>query len=192
VTYDVEFEPTNSLWFADLRFDVRTANFSFVKLVLARYQPMTLQDVPALSLAVAAGVTQVAPDRFVTLLATPPQDPTAPGAQIQLQIQVTAPAGSSPDLARISVEVVLQEQTVAGSDDEFGWDTTSQLPQPVQDQGSPPPVLWAGQASVPASPPFGKYRLAVRELDNTGSATSPARVVFADTVPLEIISDAVS
>ena len=47
-------------------------------------------QVPALSLAVAAGITQVAPDRFVTLLATPPQDPTTPGAQIQLQIQVTA------------------------------------------------------------------------------------------------------
>jgi hypothetical protein len=193
VAYDVEFEPTNGLWFADLRFDVRSANFNFVKLVLARYQPMTSQDVPALSLAVAAGITQVAPDRFVTLLATPPQDPTAPGAQIQLQIQVTALAGSSPDPARISVEVVLQEQTVAGSDDEFGWETTSRLPQPVQDQGPPtPPVLWAGRASVPASPPFGKYRLAVRELDSMGSAISPARMVFADTVPLEVISDAVS
>jgi hypothetical protein len=32
----------------------------------------------------------------------------------------------------------------------------------------------------------------VRELDRIGSAISPPRVVFADTIPLEDISDAVS
>jgi hypothetical protein len=199
VPYAVEFDAARGLWFADIHFATGAEYFPFVALVLARYQPSTLADLPNLSPPVSAGIAQLAPDRFVTLLAAPPQDPTQPDAVIQLQIQVSAQqpgstASVTSDAAGTTIEVVLQEQTVPGSDDELGWETTGQLAQPVADPGPPtPPFLWTGTTAFPFSLPSGKYRLVVREFDAGAPAgADPFRIVFAFTILLDDIVIAVS
>jgi hypothetical protein len=196
VAYKVEFDGARGLWFADMQFVVGAAYFPFVKLILARYQPFTAATLSPLSSVVTAGIAQVSPDRFVTLLATPPQDPSHPGASISIRIQIssqqpgtTPPPAGGP--AGMAFEVTLEQRTVPGLDDEFAWTIDPAL-QPVPDPGPPTaPLLWTGTVSVPSSLAFGELRLVVKEFDLKSPAGELRRVVFADAITLDNITDAI-
>jgi hypothetical protein len=198
VAYDVEFDVARGLWFANMQFVVGAAYFPFVRLVLARYQPFTLATLSKLSPRVTAGITQLSPDRFVTLLATPPQNPSQPDGVILIRIQVSnQQPGSTPPVADdpsgIAFEVAVEQRTLPGLDDEFAWTVDPAL-QPVADPGPPTaPFLWTGTASLPASLPFEDYRLVVKEFDpQSPPSDEPRRVVFADAITLDNITDAIS
>jgi hypothetical protein len=198
VAYGVEFDHARGLWFADMQFVVGAAYFPFVRLVLARYQPFTLSTLSQLSDRVTAGITQLSPERFVTLLATPPQNPSDPDGVILIRIQVsnqqpgsTPPAADGP--SGIAFEVAVEQRTVPGLDDEFAWTVDPAL-QPVADPGPPTaPFLWTGTVSLPSSLPFEDYRLVVKEFDpRSPTSDEPRRVVFADAITLDNITDAIS
>ena len=196
VAYKVEFDGPRGLWFADMQFVVGAAYFPFVKLVLARYQPFTATALSPLSSVVTAGIAQVSPDRFVTLLATPPQDRSQPDGVILVRIQVSdqqpvTPPPTAGGPAGIAFEVTVEQRTVLGLDDEFAWTADPAL-QPVADPEPPTaPFLWAGTVSLASSLRFEDYRLVVKEFDPKSPAGEPHRVVFADAITLDNITDAI-
>ncbi len=188
--YDVEFDADRKLFYADIVFDVRGTHFPFVKLELARYQGNSYPGM-WLSATVSAGIVQLAPDRFVTLLsktdpATPDQRTIA--IQVSEQTQQAQPRGLGGIIAKI--EVSLEQRIILGTADELGWDLADAPLQPVETGGTmtvPPDLspLWTGQVTLPVPPTAGEFRLVVKELEMfpaNGSPQPQNRLVFADTI----------
>lgn len=69
VGFSVEFEPERQLWFADIELDGGDAYFPFLRLVLCRFQPESLDGLE-LSGIVATEWNQLTPDRTATVSRT--------------------------------------------------------------------------------------------------------------------------
>ena len=94
--YRPEYNSERKLWFVDIAFDQGSAFWPFVRLVLARYQPASLDGLH-LSPLVTADFAQLAPDRIATL--SRPDDRSA-------RVVVSGPVGYPLDYEPTSGQAV--------------------------------------------------------------------------------------
>ena len=71
--YPVSYDGERKLWYADLKIDLGSMQFPFIRLALARYQKNSLAGCE-LSRVVLADFVQLAPDRVATVLRTKPAE----------------------------------------------------------------------------------------------------------------------
>jgi len=170
----VNYDAGRRLWYADLEIDAGQTYFPFVRLALARYQPISLEHAH-LSRVVRADYVQLAPDRAVT---------------------ITRPKGSSRDLAvtvagtgytkgirtdgRSLIEVVVERKR-ANTDlsiaQELGWEEVPDS-TPVPLTPGPDATTWSGNVTLPAGA-TGAFRVVIREIEKFGTERRP---VYADAI----------
>jgi hypothetical protein len=184
VPYDVQFEGSRRLWYADIFFDAKDTYFPFVKFGLARYQSCSLSGME-FSPTVWVNITQLAPDRFVTL-----SNSIAPDKQtIAIQVSERSPHGQGA--IPTTIEVAVERRTLPGSIDELGWETADAPLQPVATAVVIAPdfsPLWTGQVTFPVPRLTGEFRLVVKEFElyasGAGSPAQVKRLVFSDTIQI--------
>ncbi|PGV73200.1 hypothetical protein [Bacillus thuringiensis] len=173
--HKVEYDSVRKLWFCDLEIDAGDAYYPFVRLALARFQPMSVQGAH-LSRVVPVDFVQLAPDRLVTIQ-------TDPADSRQITVSLSGPGYLETPGGLIGGEAeVLIETRDPDATDEQGW-----LPvpnaifalAPVQ-----PPTTWTGQISLPDPRRAKPYRLVIREyerfeVDGVSQNNSDRRLVFA-------------
>lgn len=194
-----EYDEERGLWFCDIEIDPHDAYFPFVRLALARFQPISVGGAH-LSKVVTADFIQLAPDRTVSLAFNRSNlremSVTVSGASY-----VQATAGSGPGV----VEVALETRNLA-LPEEVGWaevpNTSVVLKAQRVARAEPGNFIWAGKLTIPKGIQIKAYRVAVREYETFLSdepdmaAKRPAttaravalkkvqRLVFAETFPL--------
>jgi hypothetical protein len=197
VGHKVEFDEGRGLWFCDIDIDPHGAYFPFVRLALARFQPISVPGAH-LSKVVTADFIQLAPDRTVSVAFKLPSlkeiTITVGGASY-----VQAAAGSGPG----EIEVALETRSLT-LPPEIGWTEVPNTATVLKAQrvagAEPGTFLWAGKMALPSDLKLKAYRVAVREYetfmsdepDRTARATLAAnvalkrvrRLVFAETFPL--------
>jgi hypothetical protein len=172
----VEYDPTRRLWFADLVIDAGPTYMPFVRLALARFQPISLKEAH-LSPVIRADFVQLAPDRAVT---------------------ITRPRGSSRDLAitvagvgyartagvdgRSVIEAVVERKrpnTDLSLAQELGWEVLASPSVTLTPASGPAgTTVWTGRLTLPAGS-AGAFRVVIREVELYGSARRP---VYADAI----------
>ncbi len=198
VGHKVEFDEERGLWFCDIEIDPHDAYFPFVRLALARFNPISVPGAH-LSKVMTADFIQLAPDRTVSLAFNrsnlKEMNITVSGASY-----VQAAAGSGPGV----IEVALETRNLA-LPEEIGWNVVPNTSVVLKAQrvpsAEPGNFIWAGKLTIPKGVQIKAYRVAVREYEEFFSdeheraAKTPAitatvplkkvrRLVFAETFPL--------
>ncbi|HOW84848.1 MAG TPA: hypothetical protein P5119_05790 [Candidatus Aminicenantes bacterium] len=197
VGHEVEFDEERGLWFCDIDIDPHDAYFPFVRLALARFQPISVPGAH-LSKVVTADFIQLAPDRTVSV-AFNRSNPKELNVTVGGPSYVQAAAGSGPG----EIEVSLETRNLA-LPDEIGWTAVPEATAILKAQraaaAEPGNFLWAGKIKVPAGLKLKVCRVAVREYETfvsdaierpartkTVAAAPPLkrvrRLVFAETFP---------
>ncbi|NMR28112.1 hypothetical protein [Crystallibacter degradans] len=185
-----QWDEDSDAWYCDIQFDTGTAYFPFVRLGLARYQPMSVPGCE-MSPIIPTAFVQTVPNRSLT---------TFPAADGTIAVSLTGPAPSSYRDAQGStiagtnlVTAVVEEQDLRIEDPYIGWEPVgaeTELVALVNQDGT---TTWSGAVQV-LDPEERKLRLAVHEYElhpaDDLSAEPPAnlvasrRLVHADVVPL--------
>jgi hypothetical protein len=194
-----EYDEERGLWYCDIEIDPHDAYFPFVRLALARFQPISVPGAH-LSKVVTADFIQMAPDRTVSLAFNRADlremDVTVSGASY-----VQAAAGSGPGVIEVALET-----HAAGMPEEAGWtavpDGSVTLRAQRAPSGAPGFFVWAGKLAAPRGVQPRSCRVAVREYETfisdeldraalraTATTARPPqekvrRLVFAETFPL--------
>lgn len=137
--HDVFFDEERRLWYADVEVDTGTAYFPFIRLALARYQPVSVED-HHLSHIVLADLMSLAPDRWLSVTRT--DDPRTLRVNVQgsgfsdssshieaenaparsiLRADGTVVEERPPELSRSSVIEIRVERFDPAFGDDFGW-----------------------------------------------------------------------
>ena len=182
----VGFDTVRKLWYCDIEVDPGPAYFPFVRLALARYQPISLTDAH-LSRVVLADFIQTAPDRTVTVVRAP-FDPllllvTAVGISYSLTRNADGTLRSGPAVMRVQLEE--RSHKLAG---DFGWKAVGEPIALSPSQGDRPETIWTGRLVLP--PGDWPKRLVVEEVERLssdgtfGPTNTLERLVYTDIVPL--------
>jgi hypothetical protein len=198
VGYQPEFSPERGLWFVDIAVDQGTAFWPFVRLSVARFQPSSNPE-KHLSPVVRCDYCQLPPERIATL--SRPDDRHA-------RVVVTGPIGvpltsvnppRRPDFVQMLAESrtmrVRLEQRVPSIPTDLGWRTLATTDLPILGIDGTT-VSWSGTLDLPAAldpqrpGSNGDLRVTIEEWERLpadpvdGAASSEARVVYADHLPL--------
>jgi hypothetical protein len=173
VGHKVEFDEERGLWFCDVEIDPHDAYVPFVRLALARFQPISVPGAH-LSKVVTADFIQLAPDRTVSVTfnrSNPKELAIAVGGASYVQ----AAAGSGPG----EIEVTLETQG-PNLPEEVGWNEVPRSAVTLKAQrvasAEPGNFLWGGKMTLPADIKSKPYRVAVREFETFVSDESAAPV----------------
>ena len=184
VGHAVEFDEERGLWFCDIEIDPHDAYFPFVRLALARFQPISVRGAH-LSKVVTADFIQLAPDRTVSVTfnrSNPKELAIAVGGASYVQ----AAAGSGPG----EMEAVL-EMHGPNLPEEVGWvevpKSTVELKAQRVVNAEPGNFLWTGRLPLPGDLKAKIYRVAVREYETFASdeAAPPTRTTTMAAAPLK-------
>ncbi|WP_310876885.1 hypothetical protein [Priestia megaterium] len=175
----VEYDPIRKLWFCDLDINTYDAYYPFVRLALARYQPMSL-DGAHLSRVVLLDFIQLTADRLFSIQ----EDPA--NAR-RLTVSLSGPSYLSAPDGPLGGEVEVRLEIKDPNTLEQGW-----LPVPNSTYSLSPienPQAWKGQITLPSPRGEKPYRLIVceyerYEVDGDVPNSSDRRPVF--TAELEI------
>lgn len=194
VGHNVSYDEERRLWYCDIDIDPHDAYYPFVRLALARFQPVSVAGAH-LSPVVTADFIQLAPDRTVSVTFNRSNlkelNISVSGASY---VQDAAAAGPG------EVEVSLESRAI-NMPEELGWTPVEKgqvklSPQRVA--GKPAGnFIWSGKLTLPGNIKVRAYRLAVREYeifvsdeaDRAARTTAVVlkkarRLVFAETIPL--------
>ena len=184
------FDVGRQAWFCDLEFDTQQAYFPFVRLGLARYQPMSIPGCE-LSPIVATAFTQTVPNRalscavgqdgIATLSLTGPAPASAMDSQGQVQ------SGGNDVVAQV------QAQDIAFTDPLIGWSAVSDEQPLTADLHGDGTATYTGTLTLPDTP--GKrrrvvvYEYELHPADDRTADPSPGfiqsrRLVHIDTITL--------
>jgi hypothetical protein len=179
--HEVEYDEERQLWYSDIELDPGEAYFPFVRLALARYQPISV-EVPArqgqairnvhLSRVVLAEFIQLAPQRTATISFV---SPTVVSAAV-------AGAGVRHNAVEVAVET--ERSDVKG---DLGWMPAAGV-QVKELLAANPDLPKRFEVTLP-SPRGGRmpFRLVVREFEELPTGTGEQtgrRLVYAETFKL--------
>ncbi|MFI5591867.1 hypothetical protein ACIA5G_42935 [Amycolatopsis sp. NPDC051758] len=160
--HDVVYDAERKLWFCDITFAAPQPSpyTPFVRLALARYQPVSVPDVE-LSAVVQAQFAQLSPDRIATAVFT---SPTA----VRLTVTGTMPAPAT----ELSAQLQVADPALSGN---VAW----------QASGSPVALTasstgWTGTVTLPAARGSRPFRLVLTESERPDQGG--ARLVYADAL----------
>jgi hypothetical protein len=204
--HEVFFDPSRGAWYCDIELDLGGSYFPFVRLALARYQPMSLVDAH-LSRVIQTDFMQVVPDRTAVVERT-----AGGGATVNVHgyaaRNILGPVTPLPqvfyDFGQIDPDApntVIRasvERRVPGIPGDLGWE---RLGTDVTLAANPSGyhVTWTGDLSLPEGAfEDGRHRILLTEIEtfprdllanDATSATSPLdfvreRVVYADAFEL--------
>jgi hypothetical protein len=173
----VEFDKDRKLWYCDIKIDAGASYWPFVRLALARYQPISYSGVE-LSRVVLADFVRLPPDRTVTV--TPAGSPDhfdvrVDGLTYLSNFWNSWNSGPDIDVPRPDLVEVSIEERIPGTSDELGWRPVGsdggvqvQIASALGAGGSPVSgtALWAGQVVLPASRSPGQFRIVVKEFEH--------------------------
>ncbi|MGI8437507.1 MAG: hypothetical protein ACR2NX_11475 [Chthoniobacterales bacterium] len=198
VGYTVQYDETRKLWFADLEIDAGKTYAPFVRLALARFQPVSVKGAH-LSRVVRADFAQLAPDRIASL--------TIDSAKVHILVQGITYGASSATIAsgndnallqgsgrsrRAEIEALLQKRDPSlGTDPHLGWETVSTtLLTPASTKAG----QWEGDVPLAAPIASAEFRILLQEYewyrsdyeaeDARENVTFARRMVYADAVLL--------
>lgn len=184
--HDVGFDFDRKLWFCDIQVDPGPSYFPFIRLALARYQPISLTNAH-LSRAVLADFIQTAQDRTFTVIRDPNEPQllllTAVGISYGGTRNADGTLRSGPSVMRVQLEQ--RSHLFAG---DFGWQAVGEPVFLSPSQGNGPDTVWTGRMIVP--PDAWPKRLVVEELERLsadgtfGPTGTLERLVYTDIVPI--------
>lgn len=146
--YTPQYDTERNLWFADVKLDAGAAYFPFVRLALARFQPISVPDAH-LSPVVLADFVQAAPERTVAY------DLSNLDPGNTLHVRMNGPSYFRPQQEQfgsplVAVRIERRQHGDAG-DDPLGWEVVAtQLLSPTV-QGVEETV-WEGTVTLPTLP----------------------------------------
>jgi len=203
--HEVHFDVDRRMWFCDIELDMGQSYFPFVRLALARYQPMSL-DGAHLSRVIQTDFIQVVPDRTAVLART------RSGVSIKVSgfagrnwLGPVTPlpsffydlGGVDPNAPNTVVRAVL-ERRIAGIPGDLGWERVGDETT-LAATDSAFHVDWQGDLAVPGDAFEGAtHRVLITEIEtfprdlvptDPTMSTSPLdfvreRIVYADTFEL--------
>ena len=155
--YAPQYDSGRDLWYCDIQVDMRRlpGYWPFIRLALARYQPMSIDPQHELSKIVVAEFSQLAPDRSMSLIRD----------RGWINIMVRGQGSRHEPLN--PMEFLLQ-RTDADDPDELAWSTV-EVGNPATDPAYVNPklddfeLIWERRMKPPAGD--GPLRLAVREYE---------------------------
>jgi len=158
VGFSAQYDSQRNLWFADIALDAATQYFPFVRLALARYHPISVDDAH-LSRVVLSDFMQVLPNRRVEY------DLTQVGGTGLVRIRVNGPAYHHPQnkLFASPLMIARLEKRVYDTGDELGWEVVATTPLPATQQ-QVAETIWEGQLQLP-SPAPSPARIVVLEAE---------------------------
>lgn len=169
------YDKTRQLWFFDVEID-RTypSYFPFLRLALARYQPISLRTATTdykLSKVVTAEYIQLAPDRTLSVAKQ------ADGIEVALSHGGLKADGANPREERHQVWITIEQQTGKG---DLGWAPTTMEPVRLAEQ--PAMKAWRGKIKLPSVTRDAKLRVVAKEYEVF--PPDGERLVYAGTVEL--------
>jgi hypothetical protein len=181
----VAFDLVRQLWYCDIEVDPGPSYSAFIRMALARFQPVSVLDAH-LSRVVMADFAQVAPDRSVSVSIFPSPPRCALVSVTGLSYQATATPGVT--IPGPSVMTVSLERRAAGLGGELGWEPLPNS-QPlrlgglIQPDGS---AAWTSVVDLPDAA-LGPVRIVIEETEQFGLgnpllATPGQRLVFTDVI----------
>lgn len=175
--YKPEYDKDRSLWYCDIEIDFGTSYFPFIRLALARYQPISLDDVH-LSHVVQADFAQLAPDRSATVVYDPKNRKKLDVAITGLAYSASAAGKSSPVM-----EVTVEAKPV-GADGDLGWVPVPEATVSFGAQPSGTATVWRGEIRLDRYkvPKLQELRLVIREYEifvADGPGTQQVTATFA-------------
>ncbi|MFB9275559.1 hypothetical protein [Cohnella cellulosilytica] len=173
--HTVQYDQDNKRWYCNVDINTYNEYFPFVRLALARYQPMSLKGAH-LSPVVLMDFIQTASNRLVTI-----QEDLADSRK--LNVSLSGPAPSGPLIGAVVVKL----ETMDPHKHEQGW-----LPVPNFTYYLAPienPETWIGQITLPSPRGDKPYRLIVCEYERyeiDGDAPNDTDTRLVCTVEFEI------
>ena len=192
-----QYDKDRGLWYCDLEINFGESYFPFIRLALARYQPISVDDCH-LSHVVQADIAQLAPDRAATVIYDPKNPKKLEVAVAGLSYAASA-AGVGPSVMEVTVEA-----KPVGADGDLGWIPVPEATISFGAQPSGSATVWRGEVRLDRYkvPKLQELRLVIREYetfvaDATGPqisiaalpTTQPARrLVYADVLSIPPLS----
>lgn len=183
VGHKVEYDEERALWFCDVAIDPHDAYVPFVRLALARFQPISVPGAH-LSKIVTADFIQLAPDRTVSVTfnrSNPKELTVAVGGASYVQ----GAGGNGPG------EIVVSLETQGPNlPEEVGWNEVPRSAVTLKASrvanAEPGNFVWGGKMALPADIKSKPYRVAVREFeafvpDEAAQAVRTATMAAAPT-----------
>ena len=189
--HQVEFDQERQLWYSDIAIDAGPSYFPFVRLALARYQPMSVRGAQ-LSKVTLADFIQLTPDRHAWVRTTPDQP-------LIIQVSVSGIAPLAPKKKTPTNVMVVRAEMLHPDGETWLPVTPSWLPM-IRTQITAPFTVWNGLVPIPLPRDERSFRLVIEEyelLDGdrnwksvvigdvfVGLNNKKERLVYADTIPL--------
>jgi len=174
--HQVGYDENRQLWYCDIEIDPGEAYFPFVRMALARYQPMSVKGPQAdvkLSGVVLADFAQLAPDRSATVVFDSRD-------QTKLTVTITGPTYAASDVGSggSQMEVSVQKK-LPKSSGAPGWMPASDEVFTLQRQkGIRRMPTWSGTVTLPAQRGSQRFRLIIKEYE----------LLFTDNVQAGILT----
>ena len=190
--YAPQFDKDRGLWYCDVEMDFGDSYFPFVRLALARYQPISVENAH-LSRVVQADFAQLAPDRTATVIYDPKNPKKVDVAIVGLSYAATA-QGKGPSVVEVGVET-----KPVGADGDLGWVPVPESTNTIRAQVNGNTTIWRAEIRLDRYkvPKLQEVRLVVREYEvmladatqpQLGIAVVPTqatqRLVYADVLNL--------
>ena len=149
--YEPGFDANRKLWYCDIQLDPRTAYFPFVRLALARFQPISVAGAHLSPIALT-DICQVVPHRALEY------DLNQLAAQGKIGIKMSGPAYYNPQQERFGSPIVyagVQKRIHADLNDELNWELLAGVSGGDFNltQQSAEETIWEGQLTLPAGAP---------------------------------------
>ena len=156
--FEPAYDSDRNLWFCDVALKADRHYFPFLRLALARYQPISVKDA-YLSRVVPSDFIQILPHRRVRY------DLTQLGATNEIAVRVSGPAYFNRQREQLASPLVVAriERRLYDTGDELGWEVVTTQAVPVVQQ-DPEDTAWEGRVLIPSSA-TGPLRLVLLEAE---------------------------
>ncbi|HYG58984.1 MAG TPA: hypothetical protein VD902_13070, partial [Symbiobacteriaceae bacterium] len=158
--HQVGYDDKRQLWYCDMEVDAGSSYWPFVRLALARYQPMSVAHAH-LSRIVLADFAQLAPERVASLIF----DPDRPDL---VAVNVCGPGYRQSGVGRgaSQLEVTVETRVPGREESSLAWVAATDSIYPLtlrEDDGDQ--YTWAGGVALPGDRGEKPYRLVIREYE---------------------------